>query len=168
MHDASLPSTTTYSSAGGNPTTIEILNKEEIVLDSYLGGTEWELCARLSKHVLIWPNLMREGIKGYKDVNRTPSSSWFLLEQILCYQRGFFPTVEDQRWEYTSKDMSHHNGRWGHWGHQQLHGYSQTHVLFKREWLQTKPCLTPIVVRDRNPAETQRLLGSAHTRNEAE
>jgi hypothetical protein len=31
---------------------------------------------------------------GYEDVNRTPSSSGFLLEQILCYQRGFFSVVE--------------------------------------------------------------------------
>jgi hypothetical protein len=91
--------------------------------------------------------------------------------------------------------MSHHIGRWGHWGHQQLHGhskthiilrregdadetlsnwghqrlhgYSQTHVLLKRELLQTKSCLTPIVARDRDPAETQRPLGSAPTRNDA-
>jgi hypothetical protein len=91
---------------------------------------------------------MREGIRGHEDVNRTRSSSGFLLEQILCYQRGFFSTAEDQRWEYSSKDtMSHHNGRWGHWGHQRLHGYSQTHVLLKREWLQAKPCLTLIVAR---------------------
>jgi hypothetical protein len=32
---------------------------------------------------------MREGIRGHEDVNRT--SSGFLAEQILCYQRGFFP-----------------------------------------------------------------------------
>jgi hypothetical protein len=39
VRDASLPSTTTYSSEGGNPTAIEILHKEEIILDPYLGGT---------------------------------------------------------------------------------------------------------------------------------
>jgi hypothetical protein len=35
-----------------------------------------------------------EEVKGHEDVNRTPLSSGFLLEQILCYQRGFFSTAE--------------------------------------------------------------------------
>jgi hypothetical protein len=138
---------------------------------------------------------MKEGIRGREDVNRTPSSSGILVEQILCYQRGFFPTAEYQRWEYTnqgyivtsywllgplgppavarSQSNTHYSPERGGYRqnlieHHWLHGYNQTHVLLKGEWLQTKHCLTPIVARDRNPAETQRSLGSAHTQNEAE
>jgi hypothetical protein len=33
-------------------------------------------------------------VMGHEDVNRTSASSGFLLDQILCYQRGFFSTVE--------------------------------------------------------------------------
>jgi hypothetical protein len=100
MHDASLPSTTTYSLEGENPTAIEIHHKDEITLKSIHRWSGRELFSRLSNHVLILHNLMREGIRGHEDVNRTPSSSGFLAEQILCYQRGFFPTAEYQRWEH--------------------------------------------------------------------
>jgi hypothetical protein len=47
-----------------------------------------------------------------------------------------------------SKDtISHNIGRWGHWGHQRLHGHSK-HTLFSGErGMQTKPCLigAPVV-----------------------
>jgi hypothetical protein len=70
---------------------------------------------------------------------------------------------------YGKDTISHHKGRWGH---QRLHGYSQTssptHVPLSRGESQTKQYLTPIVVRDRDPAETQRPLGPVHTQKEAE
>jgi hypothetical protein len=103
IHDASLPSTTTYSSEGGHPTAIKILHKEEITLKSVHRWSGRELFSRLSNHVLILHNIMREGMRGHEDVNETPSSLGFLAEQILCYQRGFFPIAEYQWWEHTKQ-----------------------------------------------------------------
>jgi hypothetical protein len=54
----------------------------------------------------------------------------------------------------------------GQWGHQRMHGYSQTLVVLLGEGDADKTL--SIAMRDRDPSETQRSLGHAHTRNETE
>jgi hypothetical protein len=62
-------------SAGGNPAAIEFCPNRE-------------LCARISSHVLTWPNLMRGGIKGLEDVYRTLSSCGISRDRSSATREG--------------------------------------------------------------------------------
>jgi hypothetical protein len=59
--------------------------------------------------------------------------------------------------------MSHHIGRWGHWGHQRMHGRSKTHIILLREGLQKKSCLTPIGRKGQKPGRNTVANGVLHT-----